>query len=200
MPSYDESDMPDGLHPSARQAWHEFMGKYSTFLKQDGRRRVALTILVWGPSSAADTQAAKKRVELREKLCELGHCALFSEHIPILDPAASMKDHEYAQARNADLIFVLIEDAPGAIAEVHDFGSDLSVFPKLQVMAPRKYRGGYSAKGALRELSDATGGGAVRWYGARDLERCNVVGWAIKRAEALRTYVYRNLLNRPGET
>src|SRR5271165_2392543 len=131
-------NIPRGLSTPAKQARRDFLAAYEKYSNE--AKSIALTILVWGPSPHADTPVARKRLAIRQHLQDMGHYAVFPEDLPTFDRNASAKTKEYAQARAANLIIVLIEGAPGATAEVHDFGNDLDIFPKLQVMVPTKYR------------------------------------------------------------
>ena len=177
-------NLSPGLTPEAQEAMKEFLGDYEGFLHVN--RRLALKILVWGPSPRSKSRVARKRAEIRDELKKLGHWASFSEDLPPTAPGFSERTKEYAQARAVDLIIVLMEDSPGAIGEVHDFSGDPDIFPKLQVMVPKRYRDGYSGSGALRDLEDATGGGGVHWYEEGEIRSCDVLTRAVRRAEALR--------------
>ena len=112
MPSDRRSKIPRGLNTSAEAARQQFLVAYEKYINES--KKIALKILVWGPSPHTDTPVAKKRIEIRSKLETLGHFAAFSEDLPDFDRSASAKSKEYAQARAADLIIVLIEGAPGA--------------------------------------------------------------------------------------
>jgi len=114
---------------------------------------------------------------------------MFSEDIGLpteLGPSVSTseKGKEFAQAIAADLVFVLLEDAPGALAEAHDFGNHPELASKMYVMIPRAYEEGYSARGAIKLLEDAYGN--VFWYDPQDIESCKLLERAVARAEALR--------------
>jgi len=138
---------------------------------------------------------------MRDELIRDGHFAIFSEDIRIKRSLTSNKSikrspisektKEHAQARAANLIIVLMEDSPGASAEVHDFCDDPVIRTKLQIMIPKRYKKGYGAKGAVKDFQDANGGGGVYWYGERDLKCCNVVDEALKRAQAMRNLMFR---------
>jgi hypothetical protein len=56
-------------------------------------------------------------------------------------------------------------------------------------MFPKKYKGGYAARGAIKDLSDGYGG--VYWYDDKDLDICNVRTQAVKRVEARRWMLYQ---------
>lgn len=194
MPGTDNRSLPEGLSPEARRARARFDRIYRKRLAKV--QKVPLTILVWGPNPASETPAARKRLEIRDRLLVLGHNAMFSEELSNVPGNISEKAKEFEQVQIAHLVIVLIEGAPGALAETHDFGNHPDLYHKFLVMVPKEYRKGYSALGAIRDLSDATGGGSVYWYEARDLAACNVLSRAEKRAEALRNIHYRHGVGR----
>jgi hypothetical protein len=178
-----ENNLPDGLNEAARRASTRFEAKYKAYM-EDLRQKVALTILVWGPNLGSQSPVANKRKEIFQALQKLGHKAVFSENINVEVGNVSEKMKEFAQALAADLIIILLEDAPGALAEAHDFCNHPDLAPKIYVMIPRKYEGGYSAQGAIKDLDDGYGG--VYWYAEEELEICNVRTKAVRRAEARR--------------
>ena len=61
---------------------------------------------------------------------------MFSEDLPIQTGNISEKSKEFAQARAAHLIIILVEDAPGALAEAHDFCNHPDIAPNVYVMIP----------------------------------------------------------------
>jgi hypothetical protein len=185
-----DKNLPIGQTEAARREREQFEVRRRAFVLET--RKIALSILVWGPNpnSQIAPLVAKKRTEIRDKLLELGHNAMFSEEISVLPEESylSEKDRELAQARAAHLIVILVEGAPGAQAEAHDFCDDPELRPKIYVMFPLKYKEGYSARGAIRDLDEGYGG--VFWYEERDLEQCNVLTRAIRRAEVRRNDEY----------
>ena len=185
------SPLPNGMDEPARRERERFEARYKKFLEES--RRVSLSILVWGQNPRSGSALANKRMEICDELLRLGHNAMFSELLP--DPAGdvSEKTKEFAQARAADLVIILVEEAPGALAEAHDFCNDPKIAPKVYVLIPKKYQQGYSSQGAMRDLSDAHGG--VYWYDENELQRCDVFKYAVRRAEAR-----RHLLFRAGKT
>jgi hypothetical protein len=114
---------------------------------------------------------------------------MFSEEISPKLKSLSLKSIEFSQAQAAHLIIILVEDSPGAVAEAHDFCNHPELAPKICVLIPRKYKKGYSAQGAIRDLENAYGG--VYWYSDRDLTVCKVCARVVNRAEALRFLRYR---------
>jgi hypothetical protein len=185
-------EIPDGLTEPARVELARYLRRYNQYAEEV--KQVALTILVWGPSPGTKDPAAKrvadKRVQIRAELRRLGHNALFSEELTPPDEFFSARASEYQQALAAHLIIVLVEGSPGALGELHDFCGDPKLAPKLLVMVPRRYEGGYSGQGALQDLDYGWGG--VYWYDDKEIENCNVLTRAVRRAEARRhTYGLR---------
>jgi hypothetical protein len=176
-----------GLTEAAKRKRAVFQEKYKAFMKNS--RQTALTILVWGPNPQSDSPVANKRKEIVKELLKLGHHAAFSEEINGAEDGLSEKSKEFAQAHGADLIIILVEDAPGALAEAHDFCNVPKLAPNIYVMIPQKYKGGYSAQGAIKDLSDGYGG--VYWYEDNELKICNILERAVRRAEARRQILFR---------
>lgn len=187
MNSKQDDALPRGLTAEAEEQRKRFEKQYREFLMRS--REVSLSILVWGQSPASQSRVAKKRVEIRDELQRLGHHAVFSEDLPNIE-GFSEKSKEFAQAQAADLVMILLEDSPGALAETHDFCNHPEIAPKLTVMVPSKYRGGYSAKGAVMDFDAAFGG--VFWYDDDDIDACHLCGRAVQRAEAVRNILYRH--------
>ena len=175
---------------AARRARIDFERRVEEQLKQE--KNVAFNILVWGMSPAKDKPIAKKRNDIRDQLIEDGHHAMFSEELTHLgdDPGHSEKSKEFAQAIKADLIIILIEDSPGALAEACDFCNHPDLASKIYIMAPASYKAGYAGQGALKELDDGYGG--VYWYRPRDVEVCHLLKQACKRVRARRSMIYRH--------
>jgi hypothetical protein len=185
----DDLNLPTPLTSHARRELDRFMRQYQRSLKRS--RRVSLTVLVWGPAPAAGGAVAGKRRDIRDRLREAGHNAQFSEDIPDVPLASGLseKSKEYAQACEAHLVVMLLEDSPGALAEAHDFANDPEIAPNVLAIVPKQYEEGYSARGALADLANAYNG--VFWYSAEDLAACNVLARAMRAAESRRQILYR---------
>ena len=180
--------IPRGLTKQAEAERRRFERAYKANLK--AASKVPLSILVWGQNPKAKTAVAQKRKDIRRQLLRLGHNAMFSEDISANAGAGlSEKSKEFAQAQAVDLIIILVEDAPGASAEAHDFANHPDLASKVYVMIPERYRSGYSAQGAIKDLDDGYGG--VYWYADGEIESCKVLGQAVKRAEARRQIRFR---------
>jgi hypothetical protein len=124
-----EIDLPTGLDESAKRERERFEAAYRRLLGKG--QDISLSILVWGPNPKLDSPVARKRSEIREELNNLGHNAMFSEDIHIQVDNVSEKSKEFAQARAAHLIIILVEDAPGALAEAHDFCNHPDIAPNI---------------------------------------------------------------------
>jgi hypothetical protein len=179
--------LPRGLTDAAKAERRRFEETYRKTLEQ--ANGISLSILVWGPKRSAKTAVAKKRKKIRSELLRKGHNAMFSEELPSLTDGVSEKAKEFAQAVAAHIIVVLIEGSPGAQGETHDFCNHPKLASKFYVLAPKEYRQGYSARGALAELDLSHGG--VYWYDQEELEQCTVLGRVVQRAEALRQMIFR---------
>lgn len=145
-----------------------------------------LNILVWGPGSKSPTPVYNKRVQIREELLKRKHNAMFSEELTKPNNIPT-KLQELAQIQESDLAVVLIEDAPGALAEVHDFAGRYDTCPKLFILIPKKYQAGYSAKGAIQIVDRLFNG--VYWYEENELVSCNVLTQVLERVKLVQEFV-----------
>ena len=159
--------LPEPKTEAARQARRDFERRVEEQLKQE--KKIAFSILVWGMSPESDDPISRKRKEIRNQLIDDGHSAMFSENLTNLgsDLERSEKSKEFAQAKTADLIIILIEDSHGALAEACDFCNHPDLAQKIYVMAPDTYKTGYAGQGALKELDEGYGG--MHWYGKGDV-------------------------------
>ena len=179
-------NLPKGLTESAQRERERFEAATSALLEEV--QNISLSVLVWGPSPQSDSPVARKRVEIRDMLISVGHNAMFSEDLSTQSSDYSEKTKEFAQARAAHLVIILVEGAPGALAEAHDFCSHHEIVNKVCVMIPKAYLEGYSAKGAIKLLNDGHGG--VHWYEAEELEACDVRKHAMRFVAARRELEY----------
>lgn len=183
-------DMPPGLQPKAQQEMNRWLTEQQALLSE--LLSEPLRILVWGPGNVvtdAPGQERKKavvlkRIQIRDELINAGHAATFSEHWPTTQPNVSIKLWEYTQAQTAHLIILLIEESPGGQGEMHDFSVYEELVRKLLVMFPLRYQTNYSALSVGRLLDLAYG--SVYWYADNEIEDCQVLAQALKRAAALR--------------
>jgi hypothetical protein len=179
------------LTPAAEKERARFIAAFEANLRNV--QSISLSILVWGADPTRDSIVARKRREIRDTLIGLGHNAMFSEDISQVQPHLSLKSLEFAQVQAAHLIVILVEDSPGAMAEAHDFCNHPDIAPKVCVLIPRKYKRGYSAQGAIKDLENAHGG--VFWYSDQDLSVCRVCSKVVNRAQALRHLRFRGGLD-----
>lgn len=182
--------LPEPKTESARQARRDFERKFDE--QREKEKEVAFNILVWGLSPDKDDPVARKREDIGKQLIEDGHNAMFSEDLTHLnpDPGRSETSKEFAQAKSANFIIVLLEGSPGALAEVCDFCVRPDIAPNVYVMAPDSYKAGYAGQGALKELDEGYGG--VYWYQQGDVEACRLLTQARKRVKARRSIAYRH--------
>ncbi len=170
--------LPPARTPEAEKITRSFDERYKA--EREKIKSTKLNILVWGPGSASSKLARKKREEIKEMLCNLGHDARFSEDFePKTDLATKLE--ELGQIRAADMAIVLLEDAPGALAETHDFAAKVDLAWKFSIAIPLAYKDGYSANGVVRLLNELFH--SVYWYTEEEMARCEVVGYARKRVE-----------------
>ena len=175
---------------AAKQARRDFDQRVKDQIEKE--QEVAFSILVWGASPEKDIPIARKRIDIGIQLIQEGYNAMFSEDLTNLGqgPGLSEASKEFAQASAADFIIVLIEDSPGALAEVCDLCVHPDIAPKVYVMVPDSYKAGYAGQGALRELDE--GYGSVHWYRQEDVESCDVLTKACARVQARRSVVHRH--------
>ena len=188
----DSSDpvLPEPKTEAAKQARRSFEHRVEEQLKQE--EQIAFNILVWGMSPDRDAPIARKRKDIGNRLIDDGHNAMFSEDLPNLgnDRNRSEKSKEFAQAKAADLVIILLEDSPGALAEACDFCDHPDLATKIYVMAPDSYQESYPGQGTLEELDEGYGG--VYWYQQGDVEACHLLTQASKRVKARRSMAYRH--------
>ena len=182
--------LPTPKTEAAKQARRSFEHRVEEQLKQE--ERIAFNILVWGMSPNKDVPIASKRKEIRNQLINDGHNAMFSEDITNLGSGLNLSEasREFAQAREADFIIVLVEESPGALAEVCDFCVRPDIAHKVYIMAPYSYSDSYPGKGDLQDLDKRYG--VVYWYKKEEVANCNLLTQACMRVQARRSIAYRN--------
>lgn len=182
--------LPTPKTEAAKQARSSFEHRVEEQLKRE--ERIAFNILVWGMSPNKDVPIASKRKEIRNQLINDGHNAMFSEDLTNLGSGLNLSEasRELAQAREADFIIVLVEESPGALAEVCDFCVRPDIAHKVYIMAPDSYRDSYPGKGDLQDLDK--GYGVVYWYKKEEVADCNLLTQACMRVQARRSIAYRN--------
>lgn len=183
----------ENLRPTSEAGAREYARFQADYKKQLERvkEEVALTIMVWGPGKKSKSPVGPKRWEIYEALKDLGHNAVASEDLSGLTFTAGLSEasKEFAQAKAAHLVLVLIEEAPGALAETHDFASDPELASKFYVFVPTKYKEGYSGKGVIHDLDKGWHG--VYWYEDDEVPACNILTEAVEWVETRRQVEYR---------
>jgi len=170
--------LPSARTPEAEVISRSFDERYRA--EREKIKHTKLNILVWGPGATATGLARKKREEIKQTLCNLGHNARFSEEFGLAGDLFLNTD-ELAQIRAADLAIVLLENAPGALAETHEFASKPDLAWKFYIAIPQAYKDGFSGKGLVLLLSDLFH--SVFWYTEEEMKRCAVVGQVCERVE-----------------
>lgn len=174
---------PGQFNEYAEREVQQFMKRYDSLAER--RFDVSLSVLIWGKSPKSRSRIARKRKQIRQKLRELGHNAMFSEDIEDAGIDVSQRTKEFAQALAADLIIILPQDSPGAWAEFHDFFSCHAVAKKMYLMIPRECKETYAGNGAIRDFEVFYK--RVYWYAEEELDVCTVLTEAVKWVEAGRT-------------
>jgi hypothetical protein len=177
--------LPEGLTPEAKKQRKRFLKTYLSHLQKV--RKISLSILIWGAGPARQSKTSEKRKEMRKRMVDLGHNAMFSEELEQQD-SFSQKTVEFAQALAADLVIILLEDSPGALGEVHDFAIHPDLIHKIYVLAPTRYREGYCGVGVCALLEKSHGG--IHRYTDDELNACCVTSKAVERAEARRELAF----------
>jgi hypothetical protein len=189
-PRKKKGDLDDvAMGPDAQRYYdEEFLPRLSKIQKEV--KRTTLGILVWGPGPTAGGLFDKRR-QIRNKLREDGHAALFSEDIAPdnFSPAWSLMDQELAQALVIDCIILLYSSA-GSIGEAHDFAQYSQVAEKMLVFVDQRDRHGYGAQGALKDLHDRHKNVEFFVY-PKDVIECNLLEKVLLRVATLQIAKWR---------
>lgn len=177
--------LPSGRTPEAERMLAVFKARYEARL--DNIRQTPLDILVWGPSKSSSSRIYDKRLQIRDELRRRGHNAMFSEELEGIGGDMPSKLQELAQTQIAHVIVDLLEDAPGALAEAHDFANRADTGWKFFVLIPQKYKDGYSAKGAIQILGQLFN--CVHWYFDGEIESCNVLTKVLERVNLVQEFI-----------
>jgi hypothetical protein len=172
------------MSPKAREHFEAFQRRYRELREEVNK--TPLVVLIWGPGPKGG-ELFKKRQQIRGRLRKRGDVAVFSEELDraCADFKASARARELLQAQAADFIAV-IYGSPGAIAEVHDFGSFLvELGSKMLVFIDSRYRGSYRYAGLLTELK-AKFSNVESFEYPKDITECHLVAAVEKRLENLR--------------
>ncbi|MGC1720861.1 MAG: hypothetical protein WA746_17920 [Isosphaeraceae bacterium] len=179
------------LTEAARKERKRFLEVYSRHLEQI--RQISLNVLVLGKNPSTTSPIANIRKEIVQVLRERGDNAMFSDYLQI-DPGQGLTERakEFAMVSPADLIIAVIEDSPGAVAELSDLFSNPEVAPKMFLMIPKAYAEGYSAQGAIASLGREHHGN-VFWYTPEEFHRGMLVTAAVACTERFREIKHRAL-------
>ncbi len=182
-------DEPEPVNEEARIATAEFKARFEMYLDET-RNRIIFKILVWGPGTRSQSAVANKRRQILQHLREAKHQCWFSEEFK-LPPEESLKAYELAQARNVDLIILLVEPhALGPLGEMHDFCSHEELLPKMRIFFPKAMENSsYSGLGLVRTIQKG-GYCKLTMYKEIDIEACHVLTEAMEWVHARRTYRY----------
>lgn len=175
---------------------HEKLKKLTVQSLMDRSR---LSVLVWGPGGQGDKNIYKKRVQIRDKLQELGHEAEFSEDI--LTPSViggggiNLSVAELLQVKGYEYI-VTIMDSPGSIGEVHDFCHMPEIAHKMTICINKEHLSGYSGQGVLR-IFEGNHGHVEKFKSPDDITGCHLLGRVVdqveKCAEAKQDHIARSV-------
>lgn len=154
----------------------EIHKEFLRFTVQDLISRSRLSVLIWGPSKQGNKALFRKRVQIRDKLRNLGHQADFSEDI--LTPNAlgaggiNLSVAELLQARGVEYI-ICIMSSPGSIAEVHDFCHIPEIAHKMTICIDEQHLSGYSGKGII-PIFEGNHGHLEKFKFPEDITSCNL--------------------------
>jgi hypothetical protein len=172
--------------------------KLKTLTAQSLIARSPLSVLIWGPGEQGDKDLYGKRVQIRDKLRELGHDAEFSEDLITPDVIGvggiNLSVAELLQAREYEYI-VSIMGSPGSIGEVHDFCHNPEIAHKMTICINEEHLSGYSAQGVLR-IFEGNHGRIEKFKFPDDITGCHlltrVVNQVTKCAEAKQDQIARS--------
>jgi hypothetical protein len=156
-------------------------------------------VLIWGPSSKGG-DLYNKRVQILNRLRELGHAAFFSEEIDSENPLQDIPLHirEAHQAQLSDLI-VLLHAPYGSAGELHDFVHIPAIRSKLLVFVDEKRVTGYSYQGALTILQKEYNS-VVTYKSPEDITECRLLGAVVEKIQLHRhTKYWQGLYSSQGE-
>ncbi len=135
-------DLPDiPLCPEAEELLQRIVPRIQARLEEVSR--VPVSILIWGPGAQSTHPLVAVRTNLRHRLRENGHAAVFSEELCKSDSNHSIRMQQLAQAQEFDLI-VSLPGTAGSIGEIHDFVADSRVNSKILMFLDAEHADGYS--------------------------------------------------------
>jgi len=186
-PSLQSLVEPDSTESEkAVQAVGEFKSKLKNI-------DLKLNILIWGPSPKGSSESllAKKRIEIRDALIDMGHNAEFSEDLEpkFRKPGMALHDNEQKQIREwANFLVVLTDkDTLGAWQELN--GHSVAIGRRGFVWTTSKALSGYS-RGVLDQLKNQ--GSQIELYVQDEIKLCLLKKvteiWIFRMAETLKSY------------
>lgn len=143
------------------------------FVSKLGNIDLILKILIWGPNitGSSDSLLAKKRLEIKEALIEMGHDARFSEELvdKFQEPGMTLHHNEQKQIRRwANVLVVLTSrDTSGAWQELN--GHCVAIGKKGLIWTTEKALSSYS-RGILDRLKDQ--GSHIELYETKEIKPC----------------------------
>ena len=147
--------------------------------------RSRLSVLVWGPDEQGDKDLYRKRVQIRNKLQELGHEAEFSENI--LTPSViraggiNLGVAQLLQAREYEYI-VSIMGSPGSVGEVHDFCHMPEIAHKMTICINEEHLSGYSGQSVL-PIFEGNHGRIEKFKFPDDITGCHLLKRVVDQVE-----------------
>jgi hypothetical protein len=148
------ADTPDDeirkrFSPEAREAYLEFEEKWLRFTT--AIRRTPLSVLVWGPGEGkAGDALVNRRQQIYEDIRDQSNFAAYSEWLgQFAPPETPVWVAELSQALASDLI-VILDESPGALAEIAKFSEYREIAEKFLILAPERHRGGFADDTFLR--------------------------------------------------
>jgi hypothetical protein len=154
----------------------------------DKAHKIAVAVLIWGPSPADASPISNLRKELKAKLMERGHLAVFSEQIVSRKNGLSIKTQQRMHAQYFDLI-VSLPSSPGSIAEIHDFIGDPRLNKKMMIFLDNQFRRGYSNQ-SLEASSTVRTYETFFYNGVKGLKK--VKNTVLKEVQKIREEKYSN--------
>ena len=150
----------------------------------DAVSRARLKVLIFGPGESGG-EMYKKRCELRERLKELGHNALFPEEICTAETleksGLNLTLFERALAYTFDYIICLMA-SPGSIGEAHDFGKERNLASKMIICIDCQHKNSYAAHGLLRLFEGFHG--RIDWFAyPADIKECHLAARVVEQVK-----------------
>jgi hypothetical protein len=143
---------------------------------------ISLSILLLGPHATTKTALSGKLLEIQSALESQGHNVIFRDDLSPYDADLSQRTQKLAQAIAAHLTIAL-DDSSDVVAEISDFCAHPNIIDKFFVMIPELQQDFSDLQFILGNLR---GFGGVHWYHDEEIDNCNLLKEATKRANARR--------------